>query len=223
MIKIYNYVVQGSEEWYALRCGILTASEMKHLVSPKQLKSANNDKSRSHMYELLAQRITNYVEPKYISDDMLRGSDDEIYARDLYDKKYAKTQSVGFVTNSNLGFVMGCSPDGLVGNEGLIEIKSRSQKYQIETIINNEVPSDYIIQIQTALLVTERKWCDFISYCGGLPMYVKRVLPDAETQSAICEAACAFEKRLIEKLANYENNSKGLQLTERRTEMEILI
>src|SRR3546814_6407235 len=70
-------LIQGSEEWLQARCGLLTASEMKLIVTPT-LKAANNDKTRTHLYELLAQRVTGYVEPHYISDDMLRGMDDEI-------------------------------------------------------------------------------------------------------------------------------------------------
>ena len=84
----YNYdVEQGSDEWHYLRCGILTASEMNKIITPT-LKIADNEKTRSHVYEIAAQRITKYVEPQYISDDMLRGKEDEIYALELYSEKY---------------------------------------------------------------------------------------------------------------------------------------
>jgi YqaJ-like viral recombinase domain len=198
-IQFHKDVEQGSEEWHALRCGILTASEMKLIITPT-LKIASNDKERGHLYELLAQRITGYVEPRYISDDMLRGKDEEIDARIAYDKHYARVDSVGFVTNSKWGFTIGYSPDGLVGDDGLIECKSRNQKYQVRTIIDNvpeeTIDAEFVIQVQTGLLVTERKWCDLVSYCGGLPMATVRVYPIEAVQDAIVEAAIAFESRI---------------------------
>src|SRR3546814_455027 len=156
-------LIQGSEEWLQARCGLLTASDMNLIVTPT-LKAANNDKTRTHLYELLAQRVTGYVEPHYISDDMLRGMDDEIIARDEYTKHHAPVEQTGFITNDKWGFTIGYSPDGLVGDDGLIECKSRRQKYQVQTIIekvatDTAVP-DYLIQVQTGMLVAERNWCD---------------------------------------------------------------
>lgn len=199
-VKYYPDLDQGSDEWLAARCGLLTASEMRLIITPT-LKIASNDKERAHLYELLAQRVTKYVEPHYISDDMLRGQADEVDARLEYAKHYAPVQDVGFITNDRWGFTIGYSPDGLVGDDGLIECKSRRQKFQVQTIIEGEMPDDYAIQIQTGLLVSQRKWCDFISYSGGLPMTTIRVLPDFEVQDAIVAAASAFERRLAEKMS----------------------
>jgi len=195
MIRYHFDIEQGSEEWHALRCGILTASEMKFIVTPT-LKPASNDKERAHLFELLGQRITRHTEPRYISDDMLRGQDDEIDARIRYAEHFAPVTECGFVTNDDHGFVIGYSPDGLVDDDGLIECKSRRQKFQVETILADKVPEEYMLQIQTGLLVTRRKWLDFVSYCAGLPMYVKRVFPDARYQEAIIAAAIGFEYRL---------------------------
>src|SRR3546814_13754919 len=109
---------------------------------------------------------------------MLRGMDDEIIARDEYTKHHAPVEQTGFITNDKWGFTIGYSPDGLVGDDGLIECKSRRQKYQVQTIIANvatdtAVPAS-LIQVQTGMLVAERKWFALISYCGGLPMAVIR-------------------------------------------------
>lgn len=216
---------QGSDEWLAARCGILTASEMKLIVTPT-LKAASNDKERAHLYELLAQRITRHVEPHYVSDDMLRGQVDEVEARILYAERYAPVQEMGFVTNDRWGFTLGYSPDGLVGDDGLIECKSRRQKFQVETIISGAMPDDFAIQAQTGLLVSERSWLDFISYSGGLPMATIRVLPDPEMQAAIVKAAAEFEGRLSEKLMRYRDaiHSKARLIpTERRIEQEMFI
>ena len=206
MITVHKEMVQGSEDWTAARCGLLTASEMKLIVTPT-LKAASNDKERGHLYELLAQRITNHVEPKYVSDAMLRGQDDEIDAIELYAKTYAPVHRIGFMTNDKWGFTIGYSPDGLVGENGQVECKSRSQKYQIQTLTefvpNEAIDPDFMIQVQTGLMVSERDWTDLVSYSGGLPMATVRVFPDAKVQEAILNAASGFEARLSDKLATY--------------------
>jgi len=171
------------------------------------LKPASNDKERAHLYELLAQRITGYVEPRYISDDMLRGMEDEIEARLQYAKTYAPVQEVGFITNDKWGFTIGYSPDSLVGDDGLIECKSRNHKHQIRTLVDyvsaDTIDPDYMIQCQTGLLVSERKWIDLVSYCGGLPMATVRVYPDEKIQTAIIDAASSFETRLNDAYDKY--------------------
>lgn len=222
MIQYHPDLLQGSDEWLAARCGILTASEM-HLIITPTLKVARNEKASAHLYELLAQRITQHVEPRYVSDDMIRGQVDEIDARLLYSKHYAPVTEMGFVTNDEWGFTLGCSPDGLVGDDGMIESKSRRQKFQAETIISGAVPAEYDIQIQTALLVSGRVWCDFISYCGGMPMVTIRVHGDDLVQEAIIEAATDFELRLSKLLETYETNvASGRHIpTERRIEQEM--
>lgn len=224
-ITYHPDLIQGSEEWLEARRGVLTASEMKLVLTPT-LKIANNDKTRAHAYELAFQRITGFVEPQYVSDAMLRGKEDEIYAREAYREHFAEVTETGFVTNDGFGFTIGYSPDGIVGDDGLIECKSRCGKYQVQTIAENAVPEEYVLQLQTGLLVTGRKWIDFISYCGGLPMFVKRVEPDPEMQEAIIAAATAFEARVAEVEQAYRStltNMPKVIATERRIEQEMFI
>jgi hypothetical protein len=224
-IVYHPEIIQGSTEWMQLRCGVLTASEMKLILTPT-LKLASNDKERAHLYSLMSQRITGYVEPSYIGDDMLRGWEDETLARAAYGKHYTPVKQCGFVTNDEWGFTIGYSPDGLVGDDGLVEIKSRAHKFQIPTILENTVPADFILQLQTGLLVTRRKFIDFISYSAGLPMLTIRVYPDPELQAAIIAAATAFEARIAEKIADYHEimqSDARLIPTERRKEMEITL
>lgn len=216
-------LVQGSEAWHDARCGLLTASEMNLIITPQTLKAASNEKERSHMYELLAQRVTRYVEPSYISDSMLRGIDDEITAVDLYSKRIAPVQRVGFITNDKFGFTIGYSPDATVGDDGLVECKSRVAKYQVQTIIEGKVPAEYLIQLQTGLLVSERKWIDFISYSGGLPMFVIRVFPDKIIHDTIIATATAFETRLAEKMTDYMQGIRNLIPTERNIIQEMYV
>jgi hypothetical protein len=229
VIRYFPDLVQGSEEWAAARMGVLTASEMKLIVTPS-LKPAANDKERAHVYEILAQRITGYVEPQFVSDDMLRGTADEVDARILYAQHYAPVTDMGFITNDKWGFTIGYSPDGMVGDDGLLECKSRRAKYQVQTIIENigqdcgeTIPADYLMQCQTGLLVSERQWIDLVSFSGGLPMAVMRVYPHEKVQAAIIEAAAEFEKRVAEKMEIYQAAIVGLQPTERKVEMEMYL
>lgn len=228
-IITHDNLVQGSDEWHQARCGLLTASEIGLILTPT-LKIADNDKTRMHVWELAAQRITNYVEPTYVGDAMLRGHVDEITARGLYSERVAPVTETGFVTNDRWGFTLGCSPDGIVGDDGLIECKSRIQKYQIQTIVEHYrdggIPADYILQVQGQMLVTERKWCDFISYSGGLPMIPMRVEADPEIQDKIIEAATKMEVRINEAVADYQaaiESEPEVIPTERTIEEEMII
>lgn len=227
--RIHTDLIQGSDEWLDARCGLLTASEMSLILTPT-LKIAKNEKERAHLYELLAQRITRYVEPHYVSDAMLRGHEDEVDALVLYNSHYAKTTHTGFITNDKWGFTIGYSPDGLVGSDGLVEAKSRRQKFQVETFVVNvlesTIPADFMLQIQTGLLVSEREWCDLISYSAGLPMAVIRTYPDPETQAAIVSAAGAFEERLADASARYFDavaSSKAVPTERRAPEQEMVL
>lgn len=221
-ITYHPEMIQGSDEWFAARLGLLTASEMGRILTPTG-KTAANAASRAHVWEIAAQRITGHVEPTYIGDEMLRGHEDEILARALYSEKYAPVTECGFVTNDEWGFTIGCSPDGLVGKHGAIECKSRRQRFQIEAIVTGKVPDEHVLQPQTILLVTRRKWIDYVSYSGGLPMKPIRVEPDRAVQDAILEAAASFEARVAEIVALYGAASQGLPATERRIVEEMFV
>lgn len=225
-ITIYQDLEQGSEEWHALRCGILTASEMKLCITPT-LKIADNEKTKTHVWELAAQRISQYVEPSYIGDDMLRGWEDEILARERYQEVTGnQIEEVGFITNDKWGFTIGYSPDGhVIGQNGGIECKSRRQKYQVQTIVEwhreKVIPTDFLIQCQTGLLVTEWEWLDLGSYSGGLHFPIMRVYPDETVHKAIIDAAAGFEAKVQAAVTDYEAATVGMVLTERTIEEEM--
>jgi predicted phage-related endonuclease len=207
MIKHYLKLQQGTPEWQAARIGLITASEVKLILTPT-LKIAANAETKKHLYELLAQRISGHVEPYFESYDMERGHSDEFTARELYKDNIEDVAECGFITNDDFGFTLGYSPDGLVGDDGLIECKSRRQKYQVQTLTEcvptQIIPSEYMMQIQTGLMVSGRKWCDFLSYSGGLVMPVIRVFPDSKIQGVIIEACAAFEEKIAELMVAYE-------------------
>lgn len=228
-IIVHDNFVQGSDEWLEARRGLLTASEMKFILTPT-MKMASNEKERAHLFALLSQRIVGYVEPGYVGDDMLRGYEDEIEARRVYSGNYGAVEECGFITNDKFGFRIGYSPDGLVGSDGLIEIKSRKHKFQVETILNNvpagTIPDEFVLQVQTGLLVSERKWLDFISYSAGLPMVTIRAYPDPVIQEAIIEAATMFESRIAKRFLDFkEIMASGARMiaTERRVEREMFV
>lgn len=213
----HNDIEQGTPEWLQIRLGILTASTMKQIITPSR-KPARNEKSRALAWELAAQRITQHIEPTFETSAMLRGHRDEVFARDLYSEKYAPATECGFITREFDGIKIGYSPDGLVGDAGLIEVKSRDQKYQLQTIVSDEVPEEYLAQIQTGLLITGREWLDFISWCGGMPMFVKRVYPDPAFHATIINAAAEFEIDVQSIVASYELNSLPFHATARYEE-----
>ena len=207
----YHYdLIQNTDEWLQTRLGLITASQMKQLVTEKTMKTANNKESRGIVHQLASERITKEIGDNYQSWDMLRGQKEEVLAVDLYSKHYAQVKSCGFITNNSLGFEIGMSPDGLVDENGGIEVKSRSSKYQVETIINGVVPSEFKAQVQGFFLVTEREWCDFVSYSNGMHMYVERVLPDKEWQEALIEAVTLTESKINEMVQDYKEKVEKL-------------
>ena len=223
---IYPELEQGSPEWHAARCGLISASELSLILTPT-LKTADNENTRKHVYELAAQRLTGYVEPSYIGENMLRGWADEIRARDMYSERIAPVVEVGGMVRDFGTFKLWCSPDGLVGDDGGLEVKSRVQKYQVQTIAANEVPKEHILQVQAGLLVSGRSWWDYVSYSGGLPMWIIRVEPDPVMQAAIISACEAFEAKVQEVMAQYQERIGGLGdsviVTEREIEQEVYL
>ncbi|GAB3776663.1 putative phage-type endonuclease [Nocardioides ginsengisegetis] len=207
-------VEQGTPPWHDARRGIVTASTVGKLLTPT-LKVASNDVSRGITATLVAERITGHTEETGMSPDMWRGVESEPIARDLYSGHYQQAVEVGFMRRDEDDWTLGYSPDGLVADDGLIEIKSPRQKTHLNTILANEVPTHYMPQLQAGLLVSGRKWIDFVSYCGGLPLWVKRVTPDPAWFDAITAACQQFEKAAAEMGAAYTQAIVGLPTTER--------
>lgn len=223
-LHVYTDLVQGSDEWLEARRGIVTASVVGQLITPKTIKPASSDRSRALTAQLVAERITGWCEDTYVSHDMLRGSLDEPVARDLYVEHYAPVTEVGLLVRDDWGWRLGYSPDGLVGDDGQIEIKSRRPKEHLRTILADEVPAENMAQIQCGLLVSGRQWCDYVSYCGGMPMWVKRVVPDPRWHEAILAAVAQFEQAAAEMIAAYEAAVAGLPATERSTyDMDVMV
>jgi hypothetical protein len=178
-------------------------------------ETASNDVSRGLTMLLVAERITGWTEEMFVSDDMMRGVEDEPRARDKYSQHYAPVTEVGFMTYEDSGIKLGYSPDGLVGEDGLIEIKSRRPKKHLSTILSGHPPIENQAQLQTGLLVSGRQWIDYVSFCGGMPLWVKRVYPDKRWFDAILAAGRAFEANAAEMISIYRDEIAGFPATDR--------
>lgn len=182
---------------------------------PPTISPASGDKARDLTALLAAERITGWTEPVFVSGDMMRGTLDEPIAREKYAEHHAPVREVGFMVRDFGGYSIGYSPDGLVGDDGLIEIKSRKPKRHLADVLADEVPAEHMAQIQCGLLVSGREWCDYVSFCGGMPLWVKRVTPDERWFGAIREAVHTFEQTVTQMVATFTERTAGLPPTER--------
>lgn len=190
---------------------------------PAEVVVADNETSRGLTATLVAERITGRVEPTFVSDDMFRGIEHEPYARERYaEVQGVDVEEVGFLVRSESDWTLGASPDGLVGDDGGIEVKCPRAKGHVLTILNDEVPTQYLAQVQACLLVSGRKWWDYVSFHAGLPLYIKRVHADPVWHSAIADACRAFQVTVTEMLADYEGVAPTLPATE-RIDLELAI
>lgn len=212
-LTIHN-VEQGSQDWLDLRCGMLTASTIGRLLTPTG-KIADNDTARGVMQTLIAERISGHVEYVHPSFDMQRGTMDEPYARELYADQYAPVEEVGFGTLNVDGYTFGASPDGLVGDNGGLEIKSRVPKVQLRTFLEDRVPPANLAQVHACMFVFDRDWWDYCSYAGGWPLFVKRVYREDKWDSAIAGALNAYELWAAETIAAYNAATAGRPVSER--------
>lgn len=225
-LTIHETLEQGSDEWLQARCGLISASIMNDILTPT-LKASSNEKTRQAVYELACQRVTNYVEPQYWTDAMLRGVADESVAAELYADKVAPVQEIGgMVREFDFGRIW-YSPDRLVGDDGLIEIKSRRNGLHFKTVADGDVPKEHVLQLQAGLLVSGRDWIDYISICKGQPLFIKRVEPDPIYHDAILTACEALEKSIADATERYYDTLKSQRVlieTERDPdEMEVYV
>jgi hypothetical protein len=182
---------------------------------PPVFEVADNETSRGLTAALIAERITGWTEDTPMTSDMWRGVEAEPYARDIYSRHYGKAREIGFMLREEDGWQLGYSPDGLVGDDGLIEVKAPRAKTHLRTILADEVPAFYMPQLQGGLLVSGRKWIDYVSYVGGMPLFVKRVFPDPDWFEAITAACIAFEATAKQTVADYRERVTNLPTTER--------
>ena len=210
----HNNLVQGSDEWLKARLGIITASQMKNLITPKG-KVADNKDSRAIVFEKVSERLTNRVEDGFSNDHIERGNTFEPFAIDYYEKHIAPVESMGFITREFDtkefdGITIGYSPDGLVGDDGLIEVKCPARTKHVREICLNSPPSEYMMQMQAGMLITGRKWCDYIAYYNGMKPRIVRVLPDEDIFELIYDAVINLEECILSNIELYKQNTANM-------------
>jgi len=178
-MKISN-VEQGTPEWKALRLGIPTASDFDKLITPTR-KPREGEGRITYLLEKLAERALGYSQDELKPQGswaMDQGQIVEKIARPWFEFTYdTKVQTVGFCTTDD--GKIGCSPDGLIGEDGGIEIKSPQPGNHLKYLFaGNEVPRDYLAQVHGSMYVTGRKWWTFVSYSRQFPCLVVRVARD---------------------------------------------
>lgn len=192
-------------------------AEANKATAPLVIEVANDATSAGLIRLLTAERITGWTDPSFTTDAMWMGREGEPLAREKYAENYDPVETVGFMIRDDWGFPIGCSPDGLVGDDGMLEIKTRLAKNQVSTVLADKVPAANMAQCQAALLVSGRKWLDYVSYCSGMNLWVKRVYPDQRWFDAIVAAAKTFEAASEDMANRYFAAIEGLPRTERIT------
>lgn len=196
MIRIHT-CEQGTPEWFAVRAGMPTASEFSTVMASGR-GGGESKTRRTYMLKLAGELLTGEPMESYCNAHMERGKVMEDEARDIYSfMADVEPQQVGFISNG----AKGCSPDSLVGDDGMVEIKTKLPHLQIDVLLRDELPPEHKAQCQGQLWVAERQWVDFVSYWPGLPLFVKRVERDEEYIAQIEAAVASFNAELSHTVA----------------------
>ena len=184
---------QGTDEWYRARMGIPTASMFAAVMAKRGPRGGLAKTRTTYMHKLAGEICTGEAMESYSNPNMDRGKERESEARDLYAfLREVEPVQVGFILNGNCG----CSPDGLVGDDGMVEIKDALPHIQIARLLDGCLPSEHKAQCQGQLLVAERQWVDFISHSRGLPPLIVRVERDEEYIRTIRDDVAQFVAEL---------------------------
>lgn len=178
---------QGSPEWYAARVGVITASRFHDVLA-----GGAGLVRMKYMRQLAGEIVRGIKMDSFTNKYTERGNEYEPEALELYSLETGnKPEICGFMVENGIGF----SPDFLV-EDGTGEIKTRSADLQIELIYKDTVPPEHRAQIQGGLMVSDRKFCDFVSHCPGLPLFRKRVFRDEQYILTLRMAIATFQKEL---------------------------
>lgn len=179
---------QRTDDWFAARCGRVTASRVADVIA--RTKTGYSTSRANYAAQLVCERLTGQTEASFVNAAMQWGIDQEASARDAYCFRHdADVQEVGFVLHPTIT-LSGASPDGLVGDDGIVEIKCPNTATHIDTLLNGTIADKYVVQMQWQMACTGRQWCDFVSFDPRLPeemrLFVQRVSRD-ETRIADLE------------------------------------
>jgi len=198
---------QRSEEWFAARLGKVTASRVADVIA--KTKTGYSASRENYMAQLVVERLTNTQAESYTNAAMVWGTDQEPFARAAYEvQQNVLVDETGLVDHPTIEMA-GASPDGLVGEDGLVEIKCPNTATHIDTLLTQTVPAKYITQMQFQMACTGRQWCDFVSFDPRMPqkaqIFIKRVPRD---DAFIKEIESEIKKFLAEVSAKVDQLNK---------------
>jgi putative phage-type endonuclease len=205
-------IEQGTPEWFAQRLGKVTASRVADVIA--KTKTGYSTSRDNYMAQLVCERLTGTVAESFTNAAMQWGTDNEPLARAAYEAKMdVLVDEVAMITHPRIEQA-GASPDGLVGEDGLVEIKCPNTATHIDTLLTQTVPGKYVTQMQWQMSCTGRKWCDFVSFDPRMPkelqLFIKRVQRDDDYIKMLEEEVIKFLKELndkIEKLNKLKENN----------------
>lgn len=196
-MDVIKGIDQGTPEWHALRRGVITASKFKDVMAKGQGKTRE-----SYLYDLLIERTTDIVQESYTNEYMEWGTECEPLARHEYEiSSGVEVEEITFVKQSD---TVGCSPDGFVGTDGMLEIKSPASKTQLMRYFKEiGLPPEYKAQVQGQLWICDRDWCDFLSYDPRVPDAARfictRVFRDDKYILELIKVVSDFTAELLDK------------------------
>jgi len=203
---------QGTEEWRLARCGKVTASRVADIIA--KTKSGYSTSRANYMAELICERLTGVPTEGFVSGAMQHGIATEPMARSAYENfSGALVMETGLVPHQTIPMAA-ASPDGLIGSDGLVEIKCPITATHIETLLGQSTPGRYITQMQWQMACTGRKWCDFVSFDPRMPesmqLFVERIARNDETISLLEREVMMFLGELDEKVGQLKEKYNGI-------------
>lgn len=189
-MKVHNEFEQNSLLWLKARAGVVTASEFDNLVTPG-FKIKDGEAPKSYLAQKVAEKWTGGPLPGFMTLDMEFGKIREEEAIPFYEFEFSeKVTRAALITDDDSRY--GCSPDGLIGEDGGVEVKCPLAKTHVGWLLAGEVPKDHLVQIHFSMLVTGRAWWKFFSYRRGFPAMVKLVERDEKIQRTMRVALDEF-------------------------------
>jgi putative phage-type endonuclease len=203
--EIMSDIVQQSPEWFAQRCGKATASRISDIVA--KTKTGYSTSRVNYMAQLVVERMTNQVAESYSNAAMEWGVENEPFARAAYEVKTGNTvDQVGAIDHPRIA-LSAASPDGLIGDDGCLEIKCPHTSTHIATLLGEEPVKKYYDQMQWQMACTDRKWCDFVSFDPRMPSHLQLFVKRIERNDEYIEQ---LEKEVVQFLMEVEDKVKKL-------------
>lgn len=209
MLEIFRDIEQGTEAWRRARAGIPTTSNFATVMASGR-GGGESVTRRKYLYQLAGEIITGEPAESYSNGYMQRGKAMEAEARDYYAfRTNVDPEQIGFIRNGKKG----CSPDSLIGENGMLEVKTHQPDILVDLIFKDQFPPEHKAQTQGALWVAEREWIDLICYFTGMPAFIKRAHRDSAYIRTVSQAVDQFNEELnsiVERIRAYGQNPKEI-------------